>query len=70
MGIADYIELMVEGESVRDLVAMMFIDEYIKKEGDKYTVYSHQTNKKFGSYSTLAAAKKRLQQMHAFSKSK
>lgn len=49
--------------------ASMDKQSYIKKEGDKYVVYSHQSGKKFGEYNTKEEAKKRLQQMHAHSKS-
>lgn len=38
---------------------------YIKKEGDKYCVYSH-AGKKLGEYDTEAEAKKRLQQIEYF----
>lgn len=39
----------------------------IKKIKGKYTVLSEKTGRSFGSYSTLAEAKKRLQQVE-FSK--
>lgn len=56
------LKAIMEGVEAEDLLT-----EFIKKEGSKYVVYSHQTGKKFGSYNSRGAAKKRLQQMHAFS---
>lgn len=44
------------------------LKEYIKKVGSKWCVFSHQTGRKFGCYDSEAAAKKRLAQIHAFSK--
>lgn len=45
------------------------IQELIKKVGDEYCVFSHQTGKKFGCYKTKAEAEKRLAQIKKFSKS-
>jgi hypothetical protein len=38
----------------------------IKKIKGKYVVLSEKTGRSFGTYTTLAAAKKRLQQMEMF----
>jgi hypothetical protein len=38
----------------------------IKKVGRKYVVLSESTGRRFGTYDTLAEAKKRLQQMEMF----
>jgi len=38
----------------------------IKKVGGKYVVLSEKTGKSFGTYTSLKAAKKRLQQMEMF----
>ena len=38
----------------------------IKKEKGKYTVWSEKTDRTFGSYKTLAEAKKRLRQIEYF----
>lgn len=38
----------------------------IKKIGGRYTVLSEKTKRSFGSYKTLAAAKKRLGQVEFF----
>ena len=38
----------------------------IRKQGAKYVVLSHDGKRRFGTYTSLAAAKKRLQQMEMF----
>ncbi len=38
----------------------------IKKVNNQYVVMSEKTGRKFGTYKTLAQAKKRLQQMEMF----
>jgi hypothetical protein len=38
----------------------------IKKVGAKYVVMSEKTGRKFGTYSTMAEAKKRLRQIEMF----
>ena len=38
----------------------------IKKIGGKYVVLSERTGRKFGSYRTMAEAKKRLSQIEMF----
>ena len=43
------------------------INEFIKKQGSEWCVFSHQTGKNFGCYSSEEQAKKRLAQIHAFS---
>ena len=52
----------------KDVLILILINEYIKKEGDKFVVYSHLTNKKFGSYDTRKEAMDRLKQMARFRK--
>lgn len=43
-------------------------EEFVRKVGDEYCVFSHRTGKNFGCYKTKGEAEKRLAQMHAFSK--
>ena len=40
----------------------------IRKTKKGYTVYSHRTGRKFGTYRSKAAAKRRIRQMKAHSK--
>lgn len=42
------------------------LNEVIKKEGDKYVVYSHDLKRKFGTYDTEKEAKKRLREIEYF----
>jgi len=42
------------------------VEEYIKKVGDEYCVFSHQTGHKFGCYPTKIEAEKRLEQIKGF----
>ncbi len=42
----------------------------IKKKGRKYTVVSEKTGRSFGTYTSLKAAKKRLQQIEFFKRMK
>lgn len=46
------------------------IGEFVKKVGKEWCVFSHQTGKNFGCYPSEVQAKKRLAQIHAFSKEK
>jgi hypothetical protein len=39
---------------------------FIRKEGGKMCVHSHQTGKNFGCYESIGQAKKRLAQMKRF----
>ena len=41
-------------------------DQMIVKRGGKYLVVSESTGRRFGTYDTLAEAKKRLQQIEIF----
>jgi SPP1 gp7 family putative phage head morphogenesis protein len=45
------------------------INEYVKKVGNEWCVFSHQTGKNFGCYSTKAQAEKRLSQIKGFGES-
>ena len=38
----------------------------LRKEGDKYVVYSHDGSRKFGTYDTKKEAKARLRMMEMF----
>jgi hypothetical protein len=40
--------------------------EHIRKQGDKYTVYSKDGKRKFGTYTSKAQAEKRLKQIEMF----
>ena len=42
------------------------IVEHIRKQGDKYTVYSKDEKRKFGTYTSRAQAEKRLRQIEMF----
>lgn len=42
------------------------LDEHIRKEGNKYTVYSKNGKRKFGTYTSKADAEKRLRQIEMF----
>ena len=42
------------------------LDEHIRKEGNKYTVYSKNSKRKFGTYTSKADAEKRLRQIEMF----
>ena len=42
------------------------LDESIRKEGNKYTVYSKNGKRKFGTYTSKADAEKRLRQIEMF----
>jgi hypothetical protein len=42
------------------------VEEYIKKVGNEYCVFSHQTGKNFGCYKSKDEAEKRLAQIHVF----
>jgi len=42
------------------------IVEHIRKQGDKYTVYSKDGKRKFGTYTSRAQAEKRLRQIEMF----
>jgi SPP1 gp7 family putative phage head morphogenesis protein len=44
------------------------LKEYVKKVGNEWCVFSHQTGKKFGCYPTKAEAEKRLAQIKMFGK--
>jgi hypothetical protein len=52
-----FLEFLNEDES---------LNEYIKKEGGEYCVYSHQTGKNFGCYKSRKSAENRLKQMAKF----
>ena len=41
-------------------------NEAIRKEGNKYTVYSKKGDRKFGTYTSKAEAEKRLRQVEMF----
>lgn len=43
------------------------LNEFIRKVGSEWCVFSHQTGKNFGCYPSEDRAKKRLAQIHAFS---
>jgi len=57
-------------ESVDTDIEEKHVEEYIKKVGNEYCVFSHQTGKKFGCYPTKAQAEKRLAQIKGFGKEK
>ena len=42
------------------------LNEHIRKEGNKYTVYSKNSKRKFGTYTSRAEAEKRLRQIEMF----
>ena len=42
------------------------INEYIRKKGSKWCVFSHKTDRNMGCYSKKSGAKKRLGQIHYF----
>ena len=42
------------------------LTEHIRKEGNKYTVYSKKGDRKFGTYTSKADAEKRLRQIEMF----
>jgi len=42
------------------------LTEHIRKEGNKYTVYSKDNKRKFGTYTSKADAEKRLRQIEMF----
>ena len=49
-----------------EFMAVKPIVEHIRKQGDKYTVYSKDENRKFGTYTSRKAAEKRLRQIEMF----
>lgn len=44
----------------------LLLNEVIKKEGNKYVIYSHDLSKKLGEYDTKDEALKRLRQIEYF----
>ena len=61
-------EFRYDEDDAKDLVEDIFdnINEFIKKEGDKWCVYSHTTGKKLGTYNSKEEAEKAIARMGMF----
>lgn len=57
-----------ESTDVNNLEETKDINEFVKKVGNQWCVFSHQTGKNFGCYSSKDKAEKRLAQIHTFAK--
>jgi hypothetical protein len=56
----------VKNSSPNTLFNLGLTNESIRKEGNKYTVYSKKGDRKFGTYTSRAEAEKRLRQVEMF----
>lgn len=69
---AEFDKTALKKSAAFDLDAEMAIAEalskYVKKVGDRYCVFSHQTGKKFGCYSTREEAEALLEHISRFAK--